>query len=37
MRLTIVQYYVTIAPGMDVALIASLCVMFDERDEAKKD
>lgn len=29
-------YYVTIAPGMDIALIASLCVMFDERDESRK-
>jgi hypothetical protein len=36
MRLIITQYYVTIAPGMDIALIASLCVVFDERDEANK-
>lgn len=36
MKLTIAQYYVTIAPGMDIALIASLCVMFDERDEERK-
>jgi len=30
------SYYVTIAPGMDIALIASICVMLDERDEAGK-
>jgi uncharacterized protein YxjI len=36
MRLIRMQYYVTIAPGMDIALIASLCVMLDERDEEGK-
>jgi hypothetical protein len=24
------QYYVTVAPGVDIALMATLCILFDE-------
>ena len=29
-ELTRAQYFVTVAPGVDLALIAALCVSFDE-------
>lgn len=29
------QYFVTIAPGVDMSLIAAICVALDERENEK--
>ena len=31
------QYFVTVAPGVDLALVAAICICFDEAKNDKKD